>query len=99
MQASSGISTAEKSTFVSSFIKTWPNATVYYTLPSQGNLSTQNYNKFLTNINKAFDMISSQTSMQFVERTHQAEYITFTYKKQQLTTWMAKKQSKRHYNL
>jgi len=76
-QANPGTSTAEKSTIVSSFIKTWPNATVYYTLPSQGSLSTQNYNTFLTNINKAFDMISSQTSVQFVERT----------------TWMAKKQS------
>lgn len=78
-QANPETSTAEKSTIVSSFIKTWPNATVYYTLPSQGSLSTQNYNTFLTNINKAFDMISSQTSMQFVERTNQTEYITFTY--------------------
>ncbi|WP_223606606.1 M12 family metallopeptidase [Chryseobacterium sp. OSA05B] len=79
MQANSELSTAEKSTIVSSFIKTWPNATVYYTLPSQGTLSTQNYNTFLTNINKAFDMISSQTSVQFVQRTNQTEYITFTY--------------------
>ncbi|MBL1219325.1 RICIN domain-containing protein [Chryseobacterium sp. L7] len=79
MQANSELSTSEKSTIVSSFIKTWPNATVYYTLPSQGTLSTQNYNTFLTNINKAFDMISSQTSMQFVQRTNQTEYITFTY--------------------
>lgn len=78
-QANSELSTAEKSTIVSSFIKTWPNATVYYTLPSQGTLSTQNYNTFLTNINKAFDMISSQTSVQFVQRTNQTEYITFTY--------------------
>lgn len=79
MQANSGLSTGEKSTIVSSFIKTWPDATVYYTLPSQGTMSTQNYNTFLTNINKAFDMISSQTNMQFVERTNQTEYITFTY--------------------
>lgn len=79
MQANSELSTSEKSTIVSSFIKTWPNATVYYTLPSQGTLSTQNYNTFLTNINKAFDMISSQTSVQFVQRTNQTEYITFTY--------------------
>ncbi|RLJ34297.1 ricin-type beta-trefoil lectin protein [Chryseobacterium sp. 7] len=78
-QANPETSTAGKSTIVSSFIKTWPNATVYYTLPSQGSLSTQNYNTFLTNINKAFDMISSQTSMQFIERTNQTEYITFTY--------------------
>ncbi|KFF22782.1 M12 family metallopeptidase [Chryseobacterium sp. JM1] len=79
MQANSELSTSEKSTIVSSFIKTWPSATVYYTLPSQGTLSTQNYNTFLTNINKAFDMISSQTSVQFVQRTNQTEYITFTY--------------------
>ncbi|MDC8098384.1 MULTISPECIES: M12 family metallopeptidase [Chryseobacterium] len=79
MQANSELSTMEKSTIVSSFIKTWPNATVYYTLPSQGSLSTQNYNTFLTNINKAFEMISSQTSVQFIQRTNQTEYITFTY--------------------
>ena len=58
--ANPDISTVERSTIVSSFIKTWPNATVYYTLPSQGSLSTQAYNTFLTNINKAFDMISSK---------------------------------------
>lgn len=79
MQANSELSTMEKSIIVSSFIKTWPNATVYYTLPSQGSLSTQNYNTFLTNINKAFAMISSETSVQFVQRTNQTEYITFTY--------------------
>ena len=79
IQANSELSTMEKSTIVSSFIKTWPNATVYYTLPSQGSLSTQNYNTFLTNINKAFEMISSQTSVQFIQRTNQTEYITFTY--------------------
>ncbi|KXH85925.1 M12 family metallopeptidase [Chryseobacterium kwangjuense] len=78
-QANSELSTVEKSTIVSSFIKTWPNATVYYTLPAQGSLSTANYNTFLTNINKAFTMISSQTSVQFVQRTNQTEYITFTY--------------------
>nr|WP_315025924.1 M12 family metallopeptidase [uncultured Chryseobacterium sp.] len=78
-QANAGTSTVEKSTIVSSFIKTWPDATVYYTLPSQGSMSSQNYNTFLTNIHKAFDMISSQTSVQFVERTNQTEYITFTY--------------------
>ncbi|KMQ59359.1 flavastacin [Chryseobacterium angstadtii] len=79
MQANSELSTSEKSTIVSSFIKTWPNATVYYTLPSQGTLSTQSYNTFLTNINKAFDLISTGTNVQFVERTNQTEYITFTY--------------------
>ena len=85
-QANSGTSTAEKSTIVSSFIKTWPNATVYYTLPSRGSLSTQNYNTFLTNINKAFDMISSQTSMQFVERTNQNRiYYFYLYNIQQLS--------------
>ncbi|WP_126652478.1 M12 family metallopeptidase [Chryseobacterium aureum] len=78
-KADSGTSTADKSTIVSSFIKTWPDAKVYYTLPSQGSLSTQNYNTFLTNINKAFDLISSKTNVQFIERTNQTEYITFTY--------------------
>ena len=77
--ANPDISTVERSTIVSSFIKTWPNATVYYTLPSQGSLSTQAYNTFLTNINKAFDMISSKTSVKFIQRTNQPEYITFTY--------------------
>ncbi|OBS13728.1 flavastacin [Elizabethkingia miricola] len=77
--ANPDISTVERSTIVSSFIKTWPNATVYYTLPSQGSLSTQAYNTFLTNINKAFDMISSKTSVKFIQRTNQTEYITFTY--------------------
>ncbi|WP_454059140.1 M12 family metallopeptidase [Elizabethkingia ursingii] len=77
--ANRDISTVERSTIVSSFIKTWPNATVYYTLPSQGSLSTQAYNTFLTNINKAFDMISSKTSVKFIQRTNQPEYITFTY--------------------
>lgn len=77
--ANPDVSTVERSTIVSSFIKTWPNATVYYTLPSQGSLSTQAYNTFLTNINKAFDMISSKTSVKFVQRTNQTEYITFTY--------------------
>ncbi|GJN57543.1 hypothetical protein ELAN_10980 [Elizabethkingia anophelis] len=77
--ANPDISTVERSTIVSSFIKTWPNATVYYTLPSQGSLSTQAYNTFLTNINKAFDMISSKTNVKFIQRTNQTEYITFTY--------------------
>ncbi|CAM3730709.1 M12 family metallopeptidase [Elizabethkingia occulta] len=77
--ANPDISTVERSTIVSSFIKTWPNATIYYTLPSQGSLSTQAYNTFLTNINKAFDMISSKTSVKFIQRTNQPEYITFTY--------------------
>lgn len=77
--ANPNLSTSERSTIVSSFIKTWPNATVYYKLPAQGTLSTSNYNTFLTNINKAFDMISSQTNLKFIERTSQPEYINFVY--------------------
>ena len=77
--ADSSLSSVEKSTIVNSFVKTWPNSTVYYQLPEQGTLSNQNYNTFLTNINNAFNMISSKTNMQFIERTTQTEYVKFVY--------------------
>lgn len=79
MQANPELSTSNKSTIVSSFIKTWPNATIPFTLPSQGNLTSEKYDKFLTSINEAFDLISSKTNVQFVERTNEKEYITFVY--------------------
>ncbi|PVH23936.1 M12 family metallopeptidase [Sphingobacterium corticibacter] len=73
------LSTTERATITRNLSQTWPNKTVFYKLPVQGSLSTNNYNIFLANIQNAFDLITAETSVRFVERTTQPEYINFVF--------------------
>ncbi|MCT4288150.1 RICIN domain-containing protein [Elizabethkingia anophelis] len=75
----SGTSTIERSTIARSFAKTWPDGIIYYRIPDQGALNDAEYELFRTSIDIAMNMISSRTSIQFVERTSQVEYIRFQY--------------------
>ncbi|MDE5430706.1 M12 family metallopeptidase [Elizabethkingia meningoseptica] len=72
-----GTSTIERSTIAKSFARTWPNGVIYYRIPDQGSLSNQAYDMFKRNLDIAFNMISSRTNIEFVERTNQAEYLHF----------------------
>ena len=73
----SGTATVERSTIAKSFARTWPNGVIYYRIPDQGSLDNQAYEMFKRNLDIAFNMISSRTNIEFVERTNQAEYLHF----------------------
>ncbi|WP_206367873.1 M12 family metallopeptidase [Sphingobacterium chungjuense] len=73
------LSTTERATITRNLNQTWPNRTVFYRLPEQGSLSANNYNIFLSNIRNAFNLITAETSVRFVERTTEPEYINFVY--------------------
>ncbi len=86
--AVSGNSTIERSTISRSFAKTWPNGVVYYRIPDRSvlnrrlentgrQLNDHDYTTFTQNIDRAMNLISSQTGIQFVERTDQDEYLYF----------------------
>lgn len=75
--AATGVSTTERSTIAKSFVRTWPNGVIYYRIPDQGDLSNQDYVLFKRNLDIAFNMISSGTNIEFVERTNQTEYLNF----------------------
>lgn len=70
---------ASKSTIAKSFARTWPDGIVYYRIPDQSTLSNANYQMFRRNLDSAFNMISSRTNIEFVERTNQPEYIHYQY--------------------
>ncbi|GAB3902690.1 M12 family metallopeptidase [Mucilaginibacter boryungensis] len=57
------------STFNTDFTKLWPNKTIYYTIDNPDNVST---------INAAIAHWESNTAIRFVQRTNQANYVTFT---------------------
>ncbi|WDF67441.1 M12 family metallopeptidase [Sphingobacterium oryzagri] len=71
------LNTTERATITTSLTSVWPNNTVYYSLPAQGSLNAATYQTFLQNIQNAFNLITAETSMQFVQRTNQPEYIQF----------------------
>lgn len=75
--AATGVPTAGRSTIVKSFARTWPNGIIYYRIPDQGSLSNVNYAMFKKNLDSAFNMISSRTNIEFVERSNQREYLHF----------------------
>ncbi|REC61086.1 flavastacin [Chryseobacterium pennae] len=72
-------STNGRSTIAKSFARTWPNGIVYYRIPDQGTLSNANYGMFKKNLDSAFNIISSRTKIEFVEKTTQPEYLHFQY--------------------
>ncbi|MCD2425116.1 M12 family metallopeptidase [Niabella pedocola] len=75
---SSHLPTTQRSTITQRFIQTWPNGVVYYRLPvNDGSLTSTQYGNFLRTIDSAFNVIESRTPVRFVERSTQAEYITF----------------------
>ncbi|HIB8181831.1 TPA: M12 family metallopeptidase [Elizabethkingia anophelis] len=80
--------TVERSTISKSFAKTWPSGIMYYRMPDRSVLNRFNQRilisldenqltQFRENIDRAMNMISAQTGIQFVERTNQAEYLYF----------------------
>jgi len=73
----SNLSTQERSTIAQDFATTWPNATVYYKYPDPATMTAAQYSSYVATIKDAFNKLSTATGIRFVERTNQAEYITF----------------------
>lgn len=77
--AISGTATVERSTIARSFAMTWPDGTVYYNVSNiktdNSTLSAADYEIFKKTVDSAINKISSRTSIQFVEREGQTEFL------------------------
>lgn len=74
-------STTERAT-IGTFLLTqpWPNKTVPYVLPQQSPLHSEaEHQIFINGILEAIEMFRTGTTVRFVERTTEREYLTFEY--------------------
>lgn len=67
----------ERSLIIKDFVKTWPDAKVYYSYPDPALMTTTEYNYFVATIDQALTAITDSTNIQFIKRTTEPEYLKF----------------------
>ncbi|RQO74496.1 flavastacin [Pedobacter sp. KBW06] len=73
----SNLGTIERSTIALDFIRTWPDAKVYYSYPDATKMTVAENKAFVAAINTTLKKISDSTNIKFILRTNQPEYMQF----------------------